>query len=176
MRRLGATKITGLLLVLALCFAARGSAEDSEGARGTLKGLAGFYVIVEELQPNLLRYEKYSKQFDLNKTGIQRDVERKLTEAGIRVLTPEEWQKTPGKPVFYVNINTHESEKYWFSYNIKIEVRQVVSLEANPAVKTLAGTWSLNLTGMANIGNLKQIRQDLNELTGRFVGAYRGSK
>ena len=52
----------------------------------------------------------------------------------------------------------------------------MVSLEANPAVKTLAGTWSLNLTGMANIGNLKQIRQDLNELTGRFVGAYRGSK
>ncbi|MHB8090550.1 MAG: hypothetical protein ACYDH8_02915 [Syntrophales bacterium] len=176
MKRLYATKFSWLLLVLSLCAAARVFAEDSEVSRRTLKGLAGFYVIVEELQPNLLKYEKYAKQFDLNKAGIQRDVERQLTKAGIRVLSHEEWQKTPGQPVFYVNVNTHESEKYWFSYNIKIEVRQVVSLEANPAVKTFADTWSLSLTGMANIGSLKQISQDINLLTMRFIGVYRGIK
>jgi len=101
-----------LLLVLSLCVAARAFAEDSEINRRTLKGLAGFYVIVEELQPNLLKYEKYAKQFDLNKAGIQRDIKRQLTKAGIRVLSREEWPKTPGQPVFYVNVNTHESEKY----------------------------------------------------------------
>jgi len=146
-------------------------AEDTQMTRETLKGLAGFYVIVEELQPNLLKYEKYAKQFDVNKAGIQRDMEKKLIGAGIRVLSREAWLQTPGRPVLYVNVNTHESEKYWFSYNIKLEVRQLVSLEANPAVKTLAGTWSLNLTGMANIGNLKQISHDLNALTEKFIGA-----
>ncbi len=176
MKRLDAVKISCLLLVLSLCAAARVFAEDSEINRRTLKGLAGFYVIVEELQPNLLKYEKYSKQFVLNKAGIQRDVEAQLTKAGIRVLSREEWPKTPGQPVFYVNVNTHESEKYWFSYNIKIEVRQVVSLEANPAVKTFADTWSLSLTGMANIGSLKQISRDINLLTMRFIGVYSGIK
>jgi len=43
-------------------------------------------------------------------------------------------------------------------------------------VKTFAGAWSLSLTGMANIGNLKQISQDINSLTMRFIGVYSGIK
>jgi len=52
-------------------------------------------------------------------------------------------------------------------------LRQIVSLEANPKVRTLASTWSISITGLANIGNLNLIRQDTGVLVGRFVQAYR---
>jgi hypothetical protein len=166
-------KWAACLWILWAFAAAPGLAEDSEVARQTLKGLPGVYVIVEELQPNLLKYEKSVRDFDLNQSRIQKEIEAKLAAAGIRLLSREEWQKTPGRPVLYVNVNTHESEKYWFAYDIKLELRQVVILEANPAVKTLADTWSINITGITNIGNLKLIGQDLGVLTGRFIQSYR---
>ena len=176
MKKIPVIRYAALIWTLWLFFAVPAFTDDSEASRRTLKGLSGIYVIVEELQPNLLKYEKYTKQFGLNKAGIQRDVEQKLTEAGIRVLSFEEWQKTPGRPVLYVRVNTHESEKYWFSYDIKVGLRQIATLEANPGVKTLADTWSLNITGMTNIGNLKQIQQDLGALLKKFVQACSSGK
>jgi len=155
-----------------LFFVAPASAEDSDVARQTLKDLPGVYVIVEDLQPNIAKYERYAREFDLNKARIQKDIELKLNAGGVRSLLREDWEKTPGRPVLYVNINTHESEKYWFAYDIKVELRQIVLLEANPAMKTLANTWSINITGMANIGNLNLIRQDAGVLVERFVQAY----
>lgn len=43
-------------------------------------------------------------------------------------------------------------------------------------LRGLAGTWSLSLTGMAKIGSLKQISQDINLLVMRFIGGYSGNK
>jgi hypothetical protein len=168
----GVLRYATLVWALGMLFACPAFAEDSEASRRTLKGLAGVYVVVEELQPNLLKYEKYTKQFGINRPGIQREAEQTLSKAQIRVLSAEEWKKAPGCPVLYLNVNTHESEKYWFSYDIKIELRQVVVLEANPLVKTHAGTWSLDITGMTNIGNLKQIQQDLGIMLQKFVQAW----
>jgi len=52
-------------------------------------------------------------------------------------------------------------------------LRQLAILEANPQANTLASTWSISLTGLANIGNLSLIRQDVGALAVRFVQAYR---
>lgn len=168
----GAWRGAALLWVLGMVLAVPAIADDSEVSRRTLKGLAGVRVVVEELQPNLTKYERYARQFDLSQEGLQRDIESALTAAGIPLLSGEAWQRAPGRPVLYVNVNTHESEKYWFSYDIKLELRQVAILEANPGLKTLAVTWSMNITGMTNIGNLRRIRQDLATLTGRFIQAF----
>lgn len=166
-----ALKCAAFVLFLSF-FAMPGFAEDSEVARRTLKDLPGVYAIVEDLQPNITKYERYAKAFDLNKARLQRDVEQRLGAGGIKALSREEWEKIPGRPVLYVNINTHENEKYWFAYDIKVELRQVVFLESNPAIKTLADTWSINITGIANIGNLDIIRKDAGALVERFVQAY----
>jgi hypothetical protein len=141
---------------------------DADITRQTIKGLKGVNVIVEEIQPNI---QKYARKAGITKEQIQMDVEAKLKAAGFRVLEGDEWLKTPGKPVLYVNINTHETEKYWYAYNVKVELKQVVFLEANPSIKTLAGTWSINMTGVANIGTLGIIKTSVNDLVGRFINA-----
>jgi len=145
-------------------------ADDSDVSRSTLTGLQGVSVIVEDLQPNVL---KYATKFGLSKAQVQQDAENLLRANGIRILSGDEWMKAPGRPLLYISINTHETEKYWYAYDIKVELRQLATLDANPTVKTLAVTWSLNITGQANIGTLNVIRKDAGVMVGRFVQAWR---
>ena len=145
-------------------------AEDADVSRATLTGLQGVSVVVEELQPNVL---KYAAKFGLSKAQVQQDTEKLLRDGGIRIVAGNDWLKTPGRPVLYISINTHETEKYWYAYDIKVELRQLATLDANPQTKTLAVTWSLNLTGQANIGTLNVIRQDTGVIVGRFVQAWK---
>jgi hypothetical protein len=127
-------------------------------------------VVVEEVQPNV---QKYAAKFGLSGAQIRRDVEQKLRESGIRIVEGNDWLAIPGRPALCVTVNTHETEKYWYAYDIKLELRQLAVLEANPQMKTLAGTWSISLTGLANIGSLNLIRQDVGVLAGRFVQAWK---
>lgn len=159
-----------IALILSAFLALPVLADDSEVSRATLSGLQGVNVVVEEVQPNI---QKYAAKFGLSGAQIRRDVVQKLMEGGMRVVEGNEWLAIPGRPVLSVSVNTHETEKYWYAYDIKIELRQLAVLEASPQVKTLASTWSLNITGLANIGNLNLIRQDVGALAGKFVQAYR---
>jgi hypothetical protein len=145
-------------------------AEDSEVNRATLAGLRGVGIFVENNQQNI---QKYAQKAGIDREAMQRETERRLGAAGIRVVVGDEWRRTPGNPFLYLSINTHETEKYWYAYDIKVEVRQVVNLEANTKVRTMATTWSMNMTGSANIGNLHIIRNDAMVLVERFIVAYR---
>jgi hypothetical protein len=164
------------LSLLALCFLLLAGtpllAIDSDLTRRTISGLPGVNVTVEEIQPNI---QKYAHKAGLTSEQIQRIIESRLRAAGIKVYSWNEWLKVPGKPSLYVNVNTHEYEKYWFAYDVSLELKQMVSLEINPSAKTLAGTWSLNTTGIANIGTLDSIRNDVIRLTDKFLDAYRAA-
>jgi len=162
------------LLALSLAVTCgRVSAVDSESSRVTLNHLAGVHVIVEDLQPNL---QKYVKRQELSKEEIQKQVEAQLRASGIRVLSREEWLQTQGRPIFYININTHEHQKYQFAYDVKTEVQQVAFLETNPPVRALVTTWSVNMTGSVNIGATGVIYDSVRTLTGIFVKAYLASR
>ncbi|MBA4391254.1 MAG: hypothetical protein C0399_09990 [Syntrophus sp. (in: bacteria)] len=142
---------------------------DSDVTRRTLAGIQGVNVVVEELQPNI---QKYTQKFGLQREQIKTDVEAMLRKAGVTVFAYEQWLKTPGRPFLYIVVNTHEYEKYWYSYDVRVELKQGVSLEVNPLVKTMAGTWGINMTGITNIGKLNAIKESINVLVGRFIEAY----
>ena len=144
-------------------------AEDSEVSRATLKGMQAVRIIVEEFQPNL---QKYTDKLGPTAAQIHWQIERKLRVGGIRVVEGDEWLKVPGRPVLYVSINTHETERYSYAYDIKVELRQVVLLAAYPLIKSLANTWSINITGVTNVGNLQVIKNDVGVLVDRFIDVY----
>lgn len=148
---------------------APGSAEDSEVSRATLKGMQAVRIIVEQFQPNL---QKYTDRLGPTAAQIHRSVEQKVREGGIRIVEGDEWLKVPGRPVLYVSINTHDTERYSYAYDIKVELRQVVLLAAYPHIKSLANTWSINITGVTNIGNLEIIKHDVGFLVDRFILVY----
>ena len=160
------------ILVLIICllpfFPAMVHAIDSEETRETIQGVRSVAVFVEEPQPNI---RKYAAKFGLTREQVRKDVEQKLVKSGISVLSDDKWLKTQGRPLLYININTHEYEKYWYAYDIRVSLRQLVTLEARPAVKTLASTWAVNVTGVANIGTLNVVKKDLDALVGRYIEA-----
>ncbi len=93
-------------------------AVDDEPSRATLKGIRGVYIIVETFQPN---FQDFAKKSGLTREQLEKQAHVRLNEAGIAVLSREEWLTTPGRPVLYINLNTHEGEKYWFAYDVRIE-------------------------------------------------------
>lgn len=163
-------KLFCAILISTVLYSASLYAEDSAVSRGSLAGLNGVYILVENIQPNI---QKYAQKAGISTVQIQRDVEGRLNAARIRTLSRAEWLKAPGRPILYININTHETEKYWYAYDIKLELRQLVHLEVNPKIKTLADTWSINITGVANIGNLHLIKKDAAVLLEQFIQAYK---
>jgi len=166
--------VVALVAILVAISAPPVGAIDTEVTRKTLDGLQGVYVGVEELQPNLMKYSAAQKS-GLSKEALKKDIEGRLGKAGIRVLTWDQVMKTPGVPFLYICVNTHESEKYWYAYDIRIELQQLVSMEANPKVKTMAGTWSTNMTGMVNIGTLDKLKEAVAVLTDKFAAAFRAA-
>jgi hypothetical protein len=142
---------------------------DTELTQRTISGLQGVSVMVEELQPNI---QKYAQRFNLTKEQLQKEIEQRLQKAGIQVLTGDAWLKTPGRPVLYVNVNTHEYEKYWYAFDVTVNLNQIVVLEADPKLKTLASTWDISKTGVANIGTLNVIRRNVEALIHRLIRAY----
>jgi hypothetical protein len=142
---------------------------DSEATRRTLVDLRGMHVIVEELQPDL---QKYAKKPEITKEQLQRQVEDQLKAAGIKVLGREEWLQVPGRPVLYINVNTHEFEKYRFACDVSVQLRQVVSLLRDPSTTALAPTWSVNMTGIANSGSFNILNDNVRQLVAVFIKAH----
>lgn len=142
---------------------------DDDSSRRTLCGLKGVYVIVEALQPSL---PKFVQSPIADRDQLQKNVELRLKEAGIRILDRQEWLQTAGKPVLYINVNTHQFEKYLYAYDIRVEIRQTAFMEANPDTKAFVATWSSNITGAANIGSLNVLWSNARTLVDLFIRSY----
>jgi hypothetical protein len=145
---------------------------DAEISRETMKGLTGFHVLIEELNPNIAKYANVQKNH-ITTQQLKSHVENRLRAAGIRVLSLDEMMKMPEKPILYVSVNTHEYEKFWYAYDIRVEVQQLVTPVNQPGKLVNAATWSLNMTGVMNIGQLQVLYDNLGTLLDRFTQAYR---
>ena len=137
-----------------------------------LKGLEGVEVLVEEVKAELENY-------NLTAIQIQTDVEAKLREAGIKVLSKEENEKVQPlrKPYLYVKINSHKLpwKREVIAYSIEIALKQLVLLSHQPksARKPFyAPTWDENIGGAATPKDFAEIRDGVHQLTDKFIKAY----
>ena len=139
---------------------------DDEITRKTLAGLTGIYVSVEHISDE-------AQRDGLDTTQIRTDVELKLRQAGIAVLTQQEWLSTAAAPYLYVNVQAIKNPANVYAFSADVELRQRVTLVGNPSMSLLATTWSA--TGMiGTVGSQKValVREDVRDLTDRFINAY----
>jgi hypothetical protein len=160
--------LSSLMVLAGLPFAL--AVEDDEYARSTLRGLPGVYVAVEALDPDV-------QQDGLTKATLQADAELRLRMAGIRVLSREEWAKTQGGPVCYIDVSivkdvglTDVLDFDLYAFEVSVELHQDVALVRDMAVKVLSPTWSASYVGFTN--TLPRIRTKVTELVERFINAY----
>ncbi len=161
-----------VFLVLVLLTVPAG-AVDSELTRKTLVGLKGVAVVVENMPAEMGKYEPSFDKAGLTAPQIKQTVEARVRAAGIPVVSGQAWLDTPGRPILYIRINAHETARYQFAYSTHVGLKQLVHLEANPALKTLAATWSMDMTGKSDLGRLKLVSESIRFLVDRFIGAYK---
>ena len=139
---------------------------DNEFTRKTLAGLTGMYVSVVPISDE-------AQRDGLDATQIRTDVELKLRQAGIAVLTQDEWRSTMGAPYLFVSVQTFKNPAHVYAYSADVELRQLVTLVRDPSKSVLAPTWSatgiLGTVGPQKVGS---VREDVRDLTDQFINAY----
>src|SRR2546426_12771316 len=132
---------------------------DDEYTRKTLAGLAGLFVSVEHIADEVQRD-------GLDTTQIRTDVELKVRQAGITVLTQQEWLSTAAAPYLYVNVQVLKNPAKFYAFSADVELLQRVTLVRNPAMSILAATWSATGTiGTVGSQKLASLRDNVRDLT-----------
>jgi hypothetical protein len=126
-----------------------------------MKGIKGFLVSVDSPNPEL-------EKDGLRREEVLRELTAKIEKAGIKILSDEERQKTPGKPALNVKIQATKLEKQHYQYIIEMEVTKIEvgkSLDGSERIKTI---WSEDELGR---GDVFKIRTKINEITNVFFKA-----
>ena len=139
-------------------------AVDNQSSQETLVGLKGVKVVIEPLTPEI-------ESEGLKEAQIQNDIESKLGNVGIKVLTLVERLREKGRPSLYVNTSIFKSKRGFYIYDIDIELNQKVILVRNPNIGEVFGsTWSTSVIGITP--NLNEVRNDIKELMEDFLKAW----
>jgi hypothetical protein len=146
---------------------------DAVSCIASLKGLEGVEVLVEELKSEL-------ENFNITAVQIQSDVETKLREAGIKILSKEENEKAQSqrKPYLYLRITSYKPPggREVVAFSMDLALKQQVVLAGGPTVPAkpfYAPTWYVGVVGIVGWKNLATVRESASTLTDQFIDAYR---
>src|SRR6266436_7461107 len=162
----GCRVLIGLTVLFGLIgLADRGScASNSDTARETLRGLPGVFVAVEALDPAVERAGLTTRQ-------LHTDVEAQLQQAGLRLLTKEEWLMVIGQPLVYVHAQVFLPSQGQAAYHISTEFYQRASLDAY-ASSALVATWTTAYLGLVEVDALHTLRDHVRAYVDQFINAY----
>jgi hypothetical protein len=138
--------------------------------RDTLRGLSEVSVLIEYLPDDVERE-------GLNREHLKRDIEVRLRQAGLRVLTILEIANSPGAPYLYVAVYPITGPSVNLNaYAIGLTLKQLVQLSRNPMTEFFATTWE----GPAPPSSLSaprvlDIRTRISDAVGRFIIDYQSA-
>jgi hypothetical protein len=129
---------------------------DTEDTRATLRGIDGVHVWTSI-------YLNGVEEADITKQKLQAEVELRLRQAGIRVLTQEEWLGMPGHPslfiVVFVAVRLGRQDRL-LMFNYSIWLAQDAFL-ATDGYKVNVDTWGKELSGSVWTLRPSEIRNDV---------------
>jgi len=130
-------------------------------------GIDAMYVVVEDLSKDAI-------EAGLTRKQIQMDVELKLRQEGIRIVSKEESLKTPVDAFLYVNVSVIKIRDLpKLAHHITVELKQGVFLMRNPKILILATTWSKAMTGYSgDLRFVSAMREDVSDLVDIFLNDY----
>ena len=121
-----------------------------------------------------LPVEPAAEQVGLTPATLRSDIETQLREAGIHVLTDDEWQAAPGRPWLFIRVRIiRPVATSAYTYVIALELMQRTMLTREPSLETDAMTWTTGAIGRAGGPTLTMVRERLHAEVDRFIRAYR---
>ena len=135
----------------------------------TLRGIKSIYVQISPINAGIA-------QEGLSTAKIQRDTERQLEKAGIKLLSEKEFirLKQPrnyplGRLEVILTIKDTKEDNGKI-YNISVRLTQIVFLSRAPVIKLFAPTWESTIIGYSH--NLDVISDGVREGVEEFINAY----
>lgn len=155
-----------ILVGLTLCWPIVGFAFTGD-KRETLRGLGEVSVLVEFLPDDVEREGVTREQ-------LTRDIEGRLRQAGLRVLTISEIANSPGAPYLYVAVHPISgASANSTTYAIGLTLKQLVQLSRDPPTEFFATTWEgPALPSWLSAPKVPDIRTRISEAVGRFIIDY----
>ncbi len=158
-RLISISVVAWLTLVTSTC----AFAVDRGGeGRAILRGLEGVRVVVERLKPEIERDGLFG-------STLQTDAELSLQMAGIKVLSEEDWLKTPGAPYLDLRVNAFQCAR-GYVYNIYLTLEEQVTL-VREGLKVSATTSKIGHQ-LGITSSLSDIRGEARDLVEEFVKAW----
>jgi hypothetical protein len=153
-------------LGLMLCWPVVGFAFTAD-KRDTLRGLTEISVLVEYLPDDVERE-------GLSREHLQRDIEVRLRQAGLHVLTISEIAKSPGAPYLYVAVYPITGPSVNLNaYGSGLTLKQLVQLSRNPTTEFFATTWESPAFPSSLSGpRVLDIRRSISDAVNRFIIDY----
>lgn len=129
-----------------------------------MKGIDGFRILADVPNP------------EIHKEGLTGEAVREtlaavLQKAGVKILTDELWQKTPGRPSLTISVHAVKQPGNIYQYTVTLEAVRSESEGGGPGGDKNKTIWSANKIGE---GNISEIRMKINEITGLFLQARSG--
>ena len=145
------------MIVLALPLAGAG---DAPLDRATLRGIVAVNVVIDPVAPDI---QKEGVTID----GLRMRLEEGLRNAGIQI-------DTSSTTFLALRLRSVRAARGPLSIAITIGLYQPVTLVRDPTVKTATATWEVDTVILADTKQVYRACMDVaDELTGRFVSAYR---
>ena len=160
------TALAGLALLSVTAVSPLLGQGDDESTRKTLAGLHRVRVVVQ------LSDSAEVQKDGLSQSQLQTDVEVKLRQTGIIVLSQQEAQSGPWLNVIVSTLNVSSTNTMgMYAVSVSAELHQWVTLARNPSVRVWVSTWST--TGQfGTTAHLSSVRDIIRDMTDQFINAY----
>ena len=137
--------------------------------RDALAGLQGVYVLVEDFKTDAEKYGLNSEMFKI-------DVELRLRQCGVKVLSDAEVVSAANHPRLCINLLPHINEKVGIvSVKVSVELNEYVVLMRNTSTVANAITWkstTLSIYRLNRLDMLMKVMEGVRDLVDRFINSY----
>lgn len=157
-----------ILATFVAVLSAAGTSSGLTDKQLTLAEIDTLYVFVQGLTEE-------TKKRGITVEQIQTDVEEKLKQINVKVVSEEEGLKIAGSPVLYVNISAYKRTRTpAYVFHVDVGILQKVSLVREPTIESMSITWNKGQLGYCpSISLAKSLRETVRHLMDGFQEDYR---
>ena len=138
---------------------------EVEMSQNTMQGLRRFYVSV-----NLEWNKTLADHADMTKVNIQKEVEKKLSDAGIDIIKQT---NAADVPYLYLHVNMMDAGRGLVPFAIQIALYQPVKLTLNRNRPAMAVTWNAGNVGIVSYDKMDVIHESAMNQVDKFLDIYK---
>ncbi len=118
-----------------------------------------------------------TKNAGLRGERIRTELEKRLKELGIRVVSQEEGVRLAGSPVIYVNVSAFKRERVAdYVYHVEVGLLQQVTLVRDRQIRIMSITWKKGRLGYCPSRTfVKSVRETVGYLMDGFSEDYKAA-